>query len=171
MARSFKTQLAGQIGESLVVAELGRRGIVATALAGNVPDVDVLAYRDGRSLALQVKSVRTGSVHFDAKRYMQIAFDGDRQFISGPASGLDDGLIFVFVKIGQGPGQERFFLLEQGQLRSIIYDNHAGWLAKHGGVRPKNPQSTHTAVSLRQLDQYRDNWALIESALARDRLS
>jgi hypothetical protein len=42
MARSFKTQLAGQIGESLVVAELGRRGIVATAFAGNVPDIDLL---------------------------------------------------------------------------------------------------------------------------------
>jgi hypothetical protein len=42
MARSFKTQLAGQIGESLVVAELGRRGIVATTFAGNVPDIDLL---------------------------------------------------------------------------------------------------------------------------------
>lgn len=37
--RSFNNQLAGQIGESLVVAELGRRGIVATAFAGNVPDI------------------------------------------------------------------------------------------------------------------------------------
>lgn len=47
MPRNFNTQLAGQVGESLVVAELGRRGIVATALAGNVPDIDILAYRDG----------------------------------------------------------------------------------------------------------------------------
>ncbi|NYS25816.1 hypothetical protein HUK65_12515 [Rhodobacteraceae bacterium 2376] len=45
MARNFKTQLAGQIGESLVVAELGRCGIVANTLAGNVPDIDLLAYR------------------------------------------------------------------------------------------------------------------------------
>jgi len=43
LARNFSTQLAGQIGESLVVAELGRRGIVATAFAGNVPDIDLLA--------------------------------------------------------------------------------------------------------------------------------
>ena len=100
---------------------------------------------------------------------MQIAFDGDRQLISGPASELNDALIFVLVKIGQRPGQGRFFILEQGQSRNIIHDNHAGCLAKHGGVCPRNPQSTHSAVSLRQLDQYRDNWALIESALARDR--
>lgn len=49
MAKSFKTQLAGQIGESLVVAELGRRGIVATAFAGNVPDIDLLAYKNGKT--------------------------------------------------------------------------------------------------------------------------
>lgn len=47
MERNFNTQLAGQIGESLVVAELGRRGIVATAFAGNVPDIDLLAYGYG----------------------------------------------------------------------------------------------------------------------------
>jgi hypothetical protein len=36
MPRNFKTQLAGQIGEHLVVAELGRRGVVATPFSGNV---------------------------------------------------------------------------------------------------------------------------------------
>lgn len=36
---------------------------------------------------------------------------------------------------------------------------------KHSGIRPRNPQSTHTAVSLKELDAYHDNWALIESAL------
>ncbi|TQM93765.1 hypothetical protein BD293_2414 [Roseinatronobacter monicus] len=98
MPRNFTTQLAGQIGESLVVAELGRRGIVATAFAGNVPDIDLLAYRDGRTIALQVKSVRAGSVSFDAKRYMNIVFDGDRQIITDTAPALDAALIFV---IGQ----------------------------------------------------------------------
>jgi len=58
MPRNFHTQLAGQIGESLLVAELGRRGIVATAFTGNVPDIDLLAYRDGRTIALQVESLR-----------------------------------------------------------------------------------------------------------------
>jgi len=60
MAKSFKTQLAGQIGENLVVAELGRRGIIATALAGNIPDIDILAYANGKSVPLQVKGQRDG---------------------------------------------------------------------------------------------------------------
>lgn len=165
MPRNFKTQLAGQIGESLVVAELGRRGIVATAFAGNVPDIDLLAYRDGRTIALQVKSVRSGSVSFDAKRFVTIEFEGDRQTIIGPAPALDAALIFVFVSIGQGMGDDRFFIIEQDALQSIVHANHTAWLARHGGIRPKNPQSTHTAVSLAQLDQYRDNWELIENRL------
>lgn len=79
MARSFKTQLAGQIGESLVVAELGRRGIVATAFAGNVPDIDILAYANDTIVYLKVKAWRTGSVHFNATRFIHIDFEGERQ--------------------------------------------------------------------------------------------
>jgi len=163
--RSFNNQLAGQIGESLVVAELGRRGIVATAFAGNVPDIDLLAYRNGRTIALQVKSVRTGSVSFNAKRFMTIEFEGDRQIITETAPGLDASLIFVFVRIGLRSGEDDFFILEQGTLQGIIHTNHAAWLAKHGGIRPENPQSTHTAVSIAQLGQYRDNWGLVENRL------
>ena len=40
----------------MVVAELGRRGIVATAFAGNVPDIDIVAYADGATTHLQVKT-------------------------------------------------------------------------------------------------------------------
>ncbi len=166
MPRNFKTQLAGQIGESLVVAELGRRGIVATSFAGNVPDIDLLAYRDGRTIALQVKSVRTGSVSFDAKRFMSITFEGDRQIITDPALALDRALVFVFVSIGDQIGGDRFFILDQGSLQSIIATNHSAWLAKHGGIRPRNPQSTHTAVALGQLEDYRDHWELIENRLS-----
>lgn len=166
MPRNFKTQLAGQIGESLVVAELGRRGIVATSFAGNVPDIDLLAYRDGRTIALQVKSVRTGSVSFDAKRFVCIAFEGDRQVITDPAPALDRALVFVFVSIGDQIGGDRFFILDQGVLQSIIATNHLAWLEKHGGIRPRNPQSTHTAVALGQLEAYRDHWELIENRLS-----
>ncbi|WP_142080162.1 hypothetical protein [Roseinatronobacter monicus] len=151
------------------MAELGRRGLVATAFAGNVPDIDLLAYRNGRTIALQVKSVRTGSVSFDAKRFMTIEFEGDRQIITETAPGLDASLIFVFVSIGQRSGEDGFFILDQGTLQGIVCANHAAWLAKHGGIRPKNPQSTHTAVSFAQLDKFRDNWSLIETRLSEER--
>lgn len=163
MPRNFNSQLAKQIGESLVVAELGRRGIVATAFAGNVPDIDLLAYRVGRTIALKVKSVRSGSVSFDAARFVTITFEGDRQIISDTPVALDAALIYVFVGIGQKAGEDHFYILDQGTLKQIVHRNHAAWLSKHGGIRPRNPQSTHVSVSLSQLDEYSDNWTLIEA--------
>lgn len=166
MPRNFSTQLAGQIGESLVVAELGRRGIVATSFAGNVPDIDLLAFKDGSSVHLQVKSVRTGSVSFDANRFLLIEFDGDKQIVRGPDPEIDGDLIYVFVRIGNSAGEDQFFILEQRQLQEIIKQNHIAWLDKHGGVRPKNPQSTHVSVSLAQLAEVEDHWSLVEFRLA-----
>ena len=44
MATGLSSKLAGQIGEHLVTAELGRQGIIATPFSGNVSDIDILAY-------------------------------------------------------------------------------------------------------------------------------
>lgn len=165
MARSFKTQLAGQIGESVVVAELGRRGIVATAFAGNVPDIDIVAYADGATTHLQVKTWRTGDVQFDGKRFLRIEFEGDRQHLLGVDDTLDGSLIYVFVLVGELAGRDRFFIITQRELQQIIFDNYGAWLTKHGGIRPRNPKTTHVAVRLGSLEKYEDNWTLIEQRL------
>ena len=68
--------MSGQIGENLVVAELGRRGIIATAFAGNVPEIDILAYKDKRSIPIQVKALKVGSLRTRADYYLNIDFDG-----------------------------------------------------------------------------------------------
>ena len=131
MVRSFKAQLAGQIGESLVVAELGRRGIVATSFSGNVPDIDLLAYREGRTLHLQVKAWRAGSVSFNAIRFLNIRRDNDRQIVEGLVSDLDTELVYVFVKIAEVAGQDRFFVLKQGDLAQIVQTGYDSFLSKH----------------------------------------
>jgi hypothetical protein len=162
LARNFKTQLAGQIGESLVVAELGRRGIVATAFAGNVPDIDILAYANDTTVHLQVKAWRTGSVHFNATRFIHIDFEGERQIVRGLDDTLDGELIYVFVKIASGDEKDRFFILLQRELQAIILKGYCEWLDKHNGVRPRNPKTTHCAVEMTSLAQFEDNWGLIE---------
>ena len=43
MATGSANKLTGQVGEFLVCAELGRRGMFATPFAGNVPEFDVVA--------------------------------------------------------------------------------------------------------------------------------
>lgn len=162
MARSFSTQLAGQIGESLVVAELGRRAIVATAFAGNVPDIDLLAYKNGRTLHLQVKAWRAGAVSFNATRFLNIRREENVQIVEGLVAGLDADLVYVFVKIGEVAGQDRFFVLRQGDLAEIIRVGYEGFLTKHNGVRPRNADTTHVAVSEADLAQFEANWQLVE---------
>ena len=56
------TQLNKQLSEHLVAAELARRGIVATPFSGNVPDIDILAFKSGKSIPVQVKSAKTGNI-------------------------------------------------------------------------------------------------------------
>lgn len=165
MARNFSTQLAGQIGESLVVAELGRRGIVATAFAGNVPDIDLLAFRGGKTLHLQVKAWRKGAVSFDARRFLKISLDGQKQVVAGIVDELDFGLIYVFVNIGETAGLDRYFVLEQGDLAGLVHDGYKNFLAKHNGIRPRNAATTHNAVTMDQLQQFEDNWVLVEGRL------
>jgi hypothetical protein len=83
MPKDFRNHLTKQIGEHLVVAELGRRGIIAAPFAGNVPDIDILAYAGGQTVAIQVKALRTGSVQVDARSFLNIRFDGETQLIDG----------------------------------------------------------------------------------------
>jgi hypothetical protein len=166
MTRSFTTQLAGQIGESLVVAELGRRGIVATAFAGNVPDIDLLAYMGGKTLHLQVKAWRAGAVSFNATRFLNIRREESVQIVEGLVEGLDAELVYVFVRIGEAAGQDRFFVLRQGDLAEIIRANYDHFLSKHSGVRPRNADTTHVAVSEADLAQFEGNWQIVDACFA-----
>ena len=163
--RKFSIQLAGQIGEALVVAELGRRNIVATSLAGNVPDIDLLAYAEGKTLHLQVKSWRSGSVHLNASRFLKITMEGTLQKINGIDTELDSELIYVFIQIGERLGEDKFFILSQGRLQRIVYDHHSSYLAKHKGILPRNPESTHMGLSLLDLKGHQDRWDVIEARL------
>ena len=167
MARNFKNKLVGQIGEHLVVAELGRRGIIATPFAGNVPDVDILAYANGISLPIQVKAQTKGDLSVDAKKYLDIQFDGDLQTIKGKSKDIERSLIFVLVQIGINIGLDDFYIYEQGIVQDLIYEGHYSFLEKHGGIRPRNPKSTHCSYFLRDLEQYKDNWNLIIGRLGR----
>ena len=86
MKKNFSNQLTRQISENLVVAELGRREIVATTFSGSVPDIDILAYKNRTSIPLQVKAVKKGNLSVNAKDYLDIEFDGDKQKVKGKSS-------------------------------------------------------------------------------------
>ncbi len=160
-------QLARQIGEHLVVAELGRRGILATPFAGNVPDIDLLIYANGRSLPIQVKTRAEGDLTAKATKYLDIQFQGDKQIIKGKIN-IERSLIFVLVKTGAELGDAIFYIYEQGVAQDLIFKGYSAFLKKHNDVRPRNKKSTHAAYHIKDLYKYKDNWTLITDRLGVD---
>ena len=111
---------------------------------------------------MQVKAWRSGSVSFNARRFLNIDQSGDVQTIIAPQK-LDPNLIYIFVMIGSKGIRDRFFILTQVELQSLIESGYRSFLSKHNGVRPKNSETTHTAISLIDLDGHEDEWGKISS--------
>lgn len=165
MAKNYSRFLAGQMGESLVVAELGRLGVVATSFSGNLPNADIVAFFEGRNIHVQVKAMRTISGHSDARNFLNIEFDGSRQIITGQKDLPDSELIYVYVKLGAQAGQDKFFVLTYGDMQEIIHRGYRNYLESKGGIRPRNPKSTHCSIAENELAQFENNWGLIKDRL------
>ncbi len=162
MATGKSTQLTKQIGEYLVCAELCRRGLLATTFTGNVPNYDIVAINpENESKLIQVKTIRTGDWQLDARKFLIIDIsDEGVQTIEGKKNDFLEPIIFVFVKL-DAQGNDEFYIVNGPVLVDMVYENHNSFLKKHKGVRPRNPKSTHTAVSRKGLSVYRDNWETI----------
>ena len=159
--RRFK--ITGQIGENLVAAELGRRGYIATACTGNVPEFDLLVTDERlRTTAIQVKTIqRGGAFQSIATRWMNIDIQKNgKQIIKGRVKLTNPRLIYVMVVLGEKYGEDEFFLLMEKQLQDIHVKLYRAWLKEHGGFRPRKPKSLHCAVGPDKLESFHDNWGI-----------
>jgi hypothetical protein len=155
MKTGYDTQLTRQIGEHLVVAKLGRLGVIATPFAGNVPDFDLLASDlSGHSFPVQVKAINGFSWQFSATKFLDIEFVGDKQIVRGKKKLTNPTLICVLVLLDSNEN-DKFFIMKLKNLQDYFFKNYKG------GVRPKNPKSTHCAIQPKELKKYEDNWKLI----------
>ena len=140
MATGRSTQLTRQIGEHLVAAELGRKDIIATPFAGNVPHFDLLAStQDGRAFPVQVKAINGSSWQFNATSLLKIKIVGDFQTVLGPREDLDRTIACVLLLLKEA-GKDVVYTLLLFQLQELLFKQYKG------GKRPKNPQSTHCAL-------------------------
>ena len=142
MATGWEMQLTRQIGEHLVVAELGRRGYVAAPYAGNVPLYDVLAANGrGQAIPIQVKAINGGSWQFDAKHFLNIANGKDRQKIEGVKPLPESNLLCIFVLLKgrdkDGRDKDEFYLFPLSFLR-----NYTKKVYKPRTNSSKNPELT-----------------------------
>lgn len=157
-------QLTRMTGEYLACAELCRRGLLATTFTGSVPEFDILATdKDLQTVPIQVKANAKGDWMLNAQKFLDIDYNEktEIQTIIGKWDFKDSKLIYVFVKV-VGKGKDEFYILPVQDLQRIIFKNYDEYLKKHGGRRPRNPKSMHTAILLRHLSGYRDNWELLQ---------
>lgn len=156
MATGLSTQLVGQVGEHLVTAELGRRGIIATPFAGNVPDIDILAYANGITGHIQVKAIKGTSWQFDIRKFLEVDLLKRRQRVNGLNPTLDRKILCIFVALGEGLGDDDFYVF------------HWGWLQDHfhriykGRKEPKNINSFHCAIWKREMQDHKDRWDVVD---------
>ena len=123
------TQLSKQLSEHLVAAELARRSIVATPFSGNVPDIDILAFKSGKSIPIQVKSAKTGNITVAnvEKDYLIIKQEeGNFQRVISKKEmpQWKKDLIFVVVFIGENLGEDRFYIWDNSSIQEIIFSNY-----------------------------------------------
>jgi hypothetical protein len=157
-------KLAGQIGEYLVCAELGRRGLIATPFSGNVPTFDVLATDEFcRTVPIQVKASRSDNWPSQATRWMQIQVDAEvgKQIYSGPVKLTTPDLVWVCVAIAPSSGRDRFFVLTEADVQDVCIVGYTAWMDQIGWKRPRNPSSFDCRWSISNIQRFEDNWDLI----------
>jgi hypothetical protein len=168
--KGLNNKLAGQIGEYLVCAELGKRGYIATSFAGNVPEFDLIVANDNlKTIPIQVKTSRGHSwptrgdlwidIEIDEKNKIQI--DHGNQTISNP------DLIYICVALSGPDSQEkdRFFILHKNQMQIICAANYRAWMLRHNWKRPRNYKSIDNRYYIKNLLDFENNWKVIEDAL------
>jgi hypothetical protein len=161
MATGRSMQLTKQTGEYLVCAELCRRGLISTTFTGNVPSFDILAINERlETIPIQVKTIRAGSWQFDAKAFLEITISKETQTVKGRLPLANPDLICVFVRLRK-QNQDEFYICRMRDLQEIIYRNYVWWLGRVKGKRPRNPASTHCAVSPDDLKEFENRWDII----------
>ncbi len=165
MVKNYSRFLTGQMGESLVVAELGRGNIVATAFSGNLPVADILAMYDRNTIRLQVKAMRKETATIGLGNLLSIEQCGPKQFVTKVDPLDDPDLIYVYVYLGDCLANVRFYILTMRDLQDLTFKGYTEYLALNGGERPRNKESKHASIATKNLETFHDNWKLITDRL------
>ena len=142
----------GQAGEMYVAAEINRRGGNAVTFAGNIADIDLLAMNslNTRRISIQVNTKGPGSSMWQTSTTM------------GRAAGdvpedEREGRFWVLVDLK--PAHPIFYVMPEWWVRDDIDRAHRAMLARQpGGVRRDTPDSTHHAITIARVAQWKDDW-------------
>jgi hypothetical protein len=164
MATGRSNYLTKQTGEYIVAAELSRRGFIATTFTGNVPWYDIVAVDSlGGHALVQVKAIAADSWQLNVGQFADVALEGRKQVIQGQRDEPYPGLVCVMVRIAPPDSGrvDQFFILPWRELGQIVIDGHSRFLEKHGGIRPRNPESLHVALHPEALAKWEGRWQVL----------
>lgn len=170
MKKGLSNKLAGQIGEYLVCAELGKRGYIATSFTGNVPDFDLIVANNSlKTIPIQVKTSRSLSWPSRADSWINIEINDKqkRQIDKGNIEITNPNLIYICVALTEPEEKkrDRFFILTKSNIQIICASNYREWMNGINWQRPRNYKSLDNRYYLENLIPFEDNWELIEKQL------
>ena len=170
MKKGRSNKLAGQIGEYLVCAELGKRGFIATSFTGNVPEFDLIVANDDlKTIPIQVKTSRGNKWPTQANLWVNLEIDerSKTQIDRGDTIIRNPDLIYVCVALTDHEKEEkdRFFILKKKKLQKICSRIYRNRMNELNWQRPRNYKSFDLRISINHLLTFENNWSLIENEI------
>jgi hypothetical protein len=149
MPKLNNTQVA-RAAEHYVVAEVHRRGGYAACFGGNMPLIDVLATDIGqrRTVTIQVKAKRGGR-------------EWQTSITRGRLRDPENDPVRFWILVDLIPAAPTYYIIPEWWIQNDIHVTHAAYLAKHGGRRARTTDSTHHAIPIRRVEQWRDKWDVL----------
>ena len=68
----------------------------------------------------------------------------------------------TYVLVDVTGGKRDFYVVPGEELRHGVRQRHQEFMDKHGGTRPRNPDSKHAAVEPIHVETWRDRWSLFD---------
>ena len=130
-------------GEHALVGELSRRGASSIEVIPGRRRVLKVVHR-GRAYTLRVKARRSGT-------WQARTSDGEPR-----AEEIEPTRFWVFVDLAERPPM--LYIAPDWWVRNDIFLAHREYLARHGGHRARTDESTHHAVPLDRITEWRDRW-------------
>lgn len=141
-------QQVAYAGENFVAAEIHRRGGYAVTFSGNMKGIDLLASdaSHDRKIDIQVKTKTAGAWQTKIRtRTRQPEPDDVKSF----------WILVDLPKDGRAPD---YYIVPTWWMVNDIIDAHQAYLDKHDGNRARNNESTHHAIPVARVKEWKDRW-------------
>jgi hypothetical protein len=121
----------------------------------------------GGHVVVQVKAIAGTSWQFTATDFAEIVIKDRQQIVRCARQEPYPDLVCVLVQVAPADSgvRDRFYVLPWRDLCRAIVDHHTKYLAKHGGIRPRKPESMHLAILASEIAAYEGKWETLKKSV------